>query len=160
MVPCIICGALSEPSAVGTPTCSAECTSKVSDVLLPLFAHRLYTQGDGSGGMPSRVLPPKPKEPPRPRTKREGAASVELARERLGDCRTVLERHGVVIRGSMAFCPFHEHRGRTPSMALDKRGDHDHAKCFACDWYGNAIDLEADLTHVEVIDVIRTWGRW
>lgn len=84
--------------------------------------------------------------------------SVERARERLGDCRSVLERHGARVRGRAVFCPLHPNE-RTPAGSLYTSGERSRFHCHGCDFDGDAIDLEAALTERSIGDVIREWGR-
>jgi len=154
-VPCVVCGAPAEPSTVGTPTCSEICVALVAHNLLPGLAGDLLTCPDGSGGS-NPVRPPKP---PRlaPRPIPQGSASVERARERLGACTAVLERHSVTVRGRKALCPFHE--DREPSLSLYERDGRSRFRCHGCGVHGDALDLEALLTDSAVVDVVRAWGR-
>jgi CHC2 zinc finger len=156
-VACAVCGEDAPPSTVGTPTCSAICTAVLMDEFFARNADALFTRGDGSGGHDAV----RPITPARPRKRLSvaptGSFSVEQALERLGDCRTVLERHGVAVRwGRIARCPFHpdEH----PSMSLYERAGKSRAHCFPCDWSGDALDLEAALTGEDLPQTIRRWG--
>jgi hypothetical protein len=88
------------------------------------------------------------------RTMRKHPEGVLRALEHLGPPAQVLERHGVTVRGRMAFCPFHPN-ARTPAMSLFKSGDRERAKCHSCGWHGDALDLEAALSHRSVAEVIR-----
>jgi hypothetical protein len=148
-----VCGDPAEPSAVGTPTCSAVCTGVLADRVLPKVADALVTRADGSGGTPSAITPERPRFRRLP-VRREGRASVEVALERLGSPIAVLERHGRAVRGRMAFCVWHPNT-RTPAMAAYQDG----AFCFSCGGRGDAIDLEAALAGESITDVIRRWGR-
>jgi hypothetical protein len=123
----------------------------------PAIADELYTRADGSGGRPPR----RPITPPH-RTKRRsvvlrGSISVDRALQRLGECRTVLERHGVDVRwGRTAQCPFHD--DQHPSMSLYERNGRSRAHCFPCDFDGDALDLEAALAGEDLTTTIRRWG--
>jgi hypothetical protein len=85
--------------------------------------------------------------------------SIERARERVGTPAAVLARHGLRVRGRMAFCPFHAN-DRTPALSLytgrDGRG---RWKCHGCQASGDALDLEALLSGRPLADVIRDLGR-
>ncbi|MFN2489878.1 MAG: CHC2 zinc finger domain-containing protein [Actinomycetota bacterium] len=88
----------------------------------------------------------------------QGWSPTEIARDRLGSPAEVLARHGVAVRNRMACCPFHP--DRTPSLSTFSGSDgHARWKCFGCDAGGDAIDLEARLTGLEVKEVIRRYGR-
>jgi len=157
LVPCIICDdELAEPSTVGTPTCSPICVAVLADRLLPVLAADLLTRCDGSGGC-DPVRPPKPRPTVRPPSA-EGTASVERARERLGSCHAVLERHGHHAHGRRVFCPFHDNH-RTPALSLFEFKGTPRFFCFGCGKQGDAIDLEALLTDSTAVEVIRGWGR-
>jgi hypothetical protein len=99
-------------------------------------------------------------EPPKPRRRRilEGVASVERARERLGTCADVLERHGHHVRGRMGWCPFHQNH-RSPALSLFERDGTSRFRCHACDAHGDALDLEAQLAGEDLATTIRRWGR-
>lgn len=155
--PCAVCGDPAEPSAVGSPTCSAVCTAVLADSVLVEIAPILLTQADGNGGSEPR-RPPK-RKPVRRAPAGDDQASVEQAVSRIGSCRDVLERHGHHVRGRMAFCPLHEHRHRTPSMSLYERDGRSRFHCHACGAHGDALDLEAELSGTELSEVIRGWGR-
>ena len=149
--PCVVCGESSEPSAVGTPTCSAECTGTLADRILPRAADTL-----AAGSDPASLKPKARRRRPPP--VRDGPASVERAAERLGDCRSVLERHGHRVPGRMARCPLHD--DRIPSLSLFSGTDGKSLwRCHACDRGGDAIDLEVALSGQAVADVIGWWGR-
>lgn len=82
---------------------------------------------------------------------------MDRALERLVDCRTVLERHGVDVRwGRSARCPLHE--DRTPSMSLYERVGKSRAHCHGCQWDGDVIDLEAALAGEDLPQTIKRWG--
>lgn len=160
-VPCFVCERVAERSLVETPTCSGLCTSILAAWTFDLIADDLRTKvapdGTITGGSPS-VSPP-PRRGPSRRRVRDGVASVERARERTGDCRTVLERHGVPMRGQrMAFCPLHPNT-RTPAMSLFESGGVSRFHCHGCGASGDAIDLEAYMAAESVGDTIRRWGR-
>jgi hypothetical protein len=150
LVPCIVCADPAEPSLVGTPTCSFECTAAIAGRFFSLAGDRLRREGS-----PART-PAVPKPKPRP-IAGLGAASVERARERLGSCRETLERYGHRIRGRKAFCPFHLNE-RTPAMSLHEFKEVSRAYCFGCGWKGDAIDLEAALAGEDLPTTIKRWG--
>jgi hypothetical protein len=153
---CCVCGDPSEASTVETPTCGAICTAVLMDRLMPVIEQHLYSHGDGSGGLPARrPVPPRPRK--RVSVLPTGPVSVERALERLVDCRTVLERHGVDVRwGRNARCPFHD--DTNPSMSLYERDGKSRAHCFPCDWDGDAVDLEAALVAEDLKITITKWG--
>jgi hypothetical protein len=151
--PCIVCGDPAEPSLVHTPTCSGVCLGKLADFMLPAIAPKLATQVDGSGGREQVQIPEKPK---RLRVIPDGAPSVEAALGRLGSPRTVLERHGVRIRGRMVFCPFHENT-RTPAMSIYGRAGKEYVHCHGCGFDGDALDIEAALAGEDLKTTIRRW---
>jgi hypothetical protein len=153
--PCVVCGEDAEPSAVGTPTCSPKCLGQLADAVLPEIADVLARTGT-----PQVIPTPIPKPPPkhRPSLRRDGGGGdVEHARDRLGTCSDVLERHGHHVRGRMAFCPFHLNE-RTPAMSLYERDGRSRFHCFGCDVSGDALDLEADLAGDTLADTIRRWS--
>jgi hypothetical protein len=152
---CAVCGEDAEASTCGTPTCSWVCVSVLMEQLLPKIADHLYTRGDGSGGT-AAIRPPAPPKP-KLRPIHGGRPSVERALERLGDCSTVLERHGHRLRGRMVFCPFHEN-SRTRAMSVYERSGKSRAHCHSCDFDGDAIDLEAAISGEDVVTTIKRWG--
>jgi CHC2 zinc finger len=156
-VPCTLCDEPAEPSTVGMPVCGGICAAVLMHQLIAEIGDALYSKADGSGGTaPVRPITPPPSrrrlsEPPR------GPFSIERARERVGDCRDVLERHGVDVRwGRTARCPFHD--DQHPSMSLYERHGRSRAHCFPCDFDGDALDLEAALSGEDLATTIRRWG--
>lgn len=151
--PCIVCERPADPSLVGTPTCSAICTAILAE---ETFADPRALAAFRSRDGVARALPPPVLVPPRPPAP-AGAASVDRAREHLGTCADVLERHARRVRGRMALCVHHDER--TPSMSLFERDGISRFHCFGCDAHGDVIDLEAHLAGESLTDTIRRWGR-
>lgn len=84
--------------------------------------------------------------------------SASTALDRVGTPADVLGRHGVRVRGRMAFCPFHTNH-RTPALSLFTGVDgKPRWRCHGCEAHGDALDLEARLSGREVADVIREYG--
>jgi len=151
---CVVCGGPSEPSAGGTATCSTECTGQLADDFLPAVADELIA----IGREPKTTKPSPNPRGRRPPPTKEGRASVKRARERLGSCGDVLERHGHRVRGRMARCPLHD--DRTPSLSLFMGEDGESCWfCHACTRGGDVIDLESALSGQALGDLIRWWGR-
>lgn len=84
---------------------------------------------------------------------------VTVALERIGTPGAVLARHGVRVRGRMAFCPFHPNE-RTPALSLyTGRDGRLRWKCHACEAGGDALDLESMLTGRSVGHLIQELAR-
>ncbi len=165
-VPCCVCDEPAEPSSVGTPTCSGLCTALLAHRVLPELTPGLLTTADGSGGLtPVGPSPASPKStsaasgraPRRSTSLRRGAGSIEQARGRLRDCRTVLERHGHRVGRGNVFCVFHPNT-RTPAMSLFEKNGVSRFHCHSCGEHGDALDLEAYLAGTTLRGVIRQWS--
>ncbi len=153
-VECSVCDGDAEPSIVGTPVCGEICAAVLMHQLVAAIAAYLWTEPDGSGGTdPVHPITPR-RSRPALSVAPTGPFSVDRARERLGDCRTVLERYGARVRGRMAFCPFHPNE-KTPAMSLYEKAGNSRAHCHACSWDGDSIDLEAALADEDLRTTIR-----
>lgn len=97
---------------------------------------------------------------PRPtRPKTDDAGCLDCARDALGNCTSVLVRHGhQVRRDHRTLCVFHDERH--PSMAVfEGRDGRSRFYCHACGAHGDVFDLEGYLSRRDLGDTIRTWGR-
>ena len=89
----------------------------------------------------------------------DGKTRVERALDRLGPPSEVLRRHDLACVRRMARCPFHEDREPSLSLYRSRRDGRERWRCHGCDIGGDAIDLEARLTHQTVREVIAEWSR-
>lgn len=150
---CWLHGEPAEPSLTGIAVCSELCAAEMWEFMSDAIAQAI---SDSEGDLPQAAWPEPAKRAPILRG--DGAASVEMALEKVGTCAQVLERHGSKVRGRKAICPFHAEK--TPSLSLFEGKDgKSRFRCHGCDAHGDALDLEAHLSGESLRDTVRRWGR-